>query len=838
MRGVPFPRRSAAQLLSRLRARREDRLGGSCAPHLARVPARAPATAGRRAFLAGMAGALGCMGSEGALASTSAVRQVLLGRRLGSTGDLIGVTIRDTTTINNVDGSGWTADLTFKGMLTGGALDLSGAKALTMAVSYPGFTTAGAATTYSETVTGKIALRQPAPLQTSVDQVTSGSDVVVTATLDKRVHAGITGITAAIGADAYVQGGVHSRATASVAVTNNSAWAHQMPLWGWLHPQGQLFQGSTFTTELFVVHGLARFGQQVACVEFRVRDVATLTDQGISVKVSTPTRSNLLTLSGFRPEVMAPTINQSGLTQGTEYELYAIIYPWIAAAAWDTRTSGDTPYTSAQPQTTGLRFVCDKGSTYGNTVAYVKVGASGGAVGSSATPFPTIAAAGNALATANNAKSGGDQRNSAGGSTIYLMEASAGAGASHAGFGASMATALSAATKCYLTVTPDPAATGTIKFVTGGNKSIGSGWLRMKGITFEHATVLGNINDYDLIDPSFSPNHLALWLDTCTYAPALADQNQANNPFKQCGLTYATNCTFTNVGTRLLAPSGNVSTQYPLIGGCIIDDAYGANPYPQLLLGNYFPNGTSTQDPPTGTTNLDPNDGSIMAFNYMAKVGGSITLGNVRTRTRGMACVANLVEIVTNGANAAVIWAGDSCAVDVANFIKWHNTLVGDRNNEMYTASGITPSVKKEGAGGFNIEKYRNHKSDVFRQANEGQANGNDRTKNWAWRHAVDRWPDLVIIGDSAASTTASASSWLGDVLPIGERVGVAANFVNDQSLGNGGSAGGGNYHLSAAANASGMVPAGRAVFKYDPDGVLRKNDGNGAVGFYERTDI
>src|SRR6185436_16546521 len=99
----------------------------------------------------------------------------------------------------------------------------------------------------------------------------------------------------------------------------------------------------------------------------------------------------------------------------------------------------------------------------------------------------------------------------------------------------------------------------------------------------------------------------------------------------------------------------------------------------------------------------------------------------------------NVSEIMTNGNNAAIQHGGDNGAVNIANFVEWHNTDIGDRTNEMYTSSGITPSVTKTGAGGNSLRWRTNAKSDYDWVQNLGHANGNDRTGNFKWRYGVDR---------------------------------------------------------------------------------------------------
>lgn len=778
-------------------------------------------------------------------ASPGAARIVLLGQKQstnsGNFGDLIAISARDSTPINSVNGNGWTVDLRFKGMAPGGTLSYSG-KTLALQVQRPGFDTSCNPTTYTDQVEGRIALRQPAPNQTTFAQTVVGSDVAVTTTVNRRIYASDTILSATASAGLYTASAVPSNAfSGSTGITNLSSWAYPDVAIAWAQPQLMRATGSTFRVELAVAHLEARLGQQVACVEFRVRDISTGTDQGISVKVGSPSISTYLT-GGNDVEVFAGDIPLTSLTQGTSYDVYALAYPWVGTAPYDTRNL-PTPLTTANA--TSLRFLNDKNGTYGDKWACVRVAGAGGAPAvqtgaftscTTTIAYGTVNAAAVALAAANNAKAGGDQHNNSGGSTIYLMEDSAGVGATVAGFGTSLATPTSGAAT-WTVLRKDPAASGTIQFVTGSQKNPGTA-LKLQGLTLNKATVAGNTNDFAIINCGSANNKVPVWLDGVSYAPAGADQNGSLPPVHQCGLTFVTNSTFTEVGLPF-SNFSNTSAMYPLIGGNTVLSTNKQTLNPRFVLGNVMQN-MAWADPSAATTNIENNDTVFMGWNSFYSVRQQSNTVTSRTKT-WVALVSNLHEILFDATGPSFNIGGDSGQVDVPNYIIWHTTTVGNRSNVLYTSSGVTTdNLTKWGGGGYHIESVTNTKSDVFYVVNDGQPSGALRTGNWAWRYGVGRRGMVNLLGgsDNGGAPTLNAGAWLGEVAMDGAAYSVglsAVPFVNAQQDGAGG-AGNGDYHLVGPTNAAfDRVPAGWSVLKYDLDGNLRRTDGTGAAGVYER---
>jgi hypothetical protein len=741
------------------------------------------------------------------------------------TGDAVALAIRDATAINFVDGNGWTADITFKGLTTGGTLNLA-AGPLAISLDRLGYDGSGAVAHYAETINGAAALREPAPNQAQFTQLASGSDVVVTATLDRYVLASDTITSATIAAGAYNGGGASNASTIGTLL-NSSTFASPIPLYGFLTPPAQAPTGANFHVEFLAYHFFARFGRQVACVEFRVRDVATSTDQGISVKVNDPSLSTLLT-QGPKVEVYAADIPMTSLSQGVQYDVYARIYRWIGNSVFDTTTAGDLPLTTARACQAGLRFMCDKGGTYGDLVAYVKNGGSGTpALNSITNPYATISAAAMALRAANNAKALPDKRNDVGGSRIRLMEDSLGAGATIAGFGGTlgndMDTAAPATTKVWYTLEADPAATGLIKLVTSSTKFPGR-MLHLKlgaHFTIERAVVLGTTNDDIIIDGGGFVDIMA-WVEGANLAFGYTPTNTWIYRYFN-GMLFLTNNTFGAGSTPFAA-------NMPIFAANLITGTQNGNALrPQIVVGNRCDFSINLTDDGGVSDNCDRG---MICNNVFLKNTDAVRLPGALYG--GYAHCNNVYEVMAplNGN----IMGADGSTLNFPNFVEWHNSVFGDRMNRMYTASGIaTGGLVKWGNAGFSITYRWNCKSDYFRVNSDGGPNGNDRTGNWPYRFGVEQKGLIVINGDSTGGTAYGPAGWLQEIQPRLSRPTATVGVTSNASA-NGTGVGGGDYHLTGGSNdAYGVVPAGEAVFKYDLDGNPRLNNGSGAAGAYER---
>ncbi|MBA2920040.1 hypothetical protein GON01_08235 [Sphingomonas sp. MAH-20] len=723
--------------------------------------------------------------------------------------------------------NGWVA----KATLPDDGVSAFDPKKISLTVTDPGFDTAGNATVVTRTITGTEIVRKQYPNQGQ--RLNSapggiGTPRTVYFALSEEVFAGST-ITAANAAAGYYGGA----AAGSIAgIVNSSSLAYPVPLFAWLQPQHERATGASFAVEAACYHRHAMNGQQVACIEFYGRDAA-------GGNLTAVQRASLPALSAFQTagpivEAWKATIPLATLPQGDLCQAIAVVKPWIGPAfdlsvagtgVYGTLTAG-TPVDTAQPETP-LRFLCDKTGGYGGLQAWVKAGASGGAVGSSATPFATVQAALAALATANGSGKGHADHS---GSTIFLMD-NGGAAVDHA-IGATSATA---AGKCWTDIKVDPAATGQVRATVAGLVATAD-LLRFFVPFFVNAT--GN----NTLDGGSSANvkRIAFEGAALSYGASLPAQGLTF----RFGMGYWRNCTLTNAFTPFGTFSGHRNAAALVLGctGNLVSTGAGATPY--AFIGNAI-DGLRIDDVAAADANAFPQDGMIIANNVLTRMAGVFKIATQRS-IAGAARVQNVLETAAGypaGGEAANIAAGGTAAV--SNIVSMHNTVpgvgVGSSNQArqlgVYADTAGTVGVQRQMVERFELLHQRNCKVDTFTV----NTTATGRTGPWRYRYGVGLLGNVVVTGDASSglATVAdpSGNNWSGEYLEPGSSwtAGEANVVFVDNKSGSAG-AGGGNYALSGAANAAyGRVPAGQSALRYDLAGRARLNDGTGAAGAYER---
>lgn len=743
-------------------------------------------------------------------------------------GDILSASVRDSTAVEFIDGNCWTLDITVKGRAAGGTVSLASNK-VQVTVRSQGNLAGGVATTVDEVLTATAVLRKTAPNTSSPVQVTSGSDVILTVVLPRPIFQPDQLLLVNIGSAFYTVSAQASNANSNVTATNLSTRAYPAVFWTVVTPQCLRFTSARRRVEVSAQHLLARNGRQTACMEIRVEDVATSTDQGISVFCNDTELSTTVT-AGEKMEVFAGDIPITGLTQGVRYRAYFRHYAWVGGVT-DSRNYS-APLTD-NSSLTSLEFTCDKDGTHGDQIAYVKTGASGGTLNNPSAPYPTLLAALGALKTAHNAKSGGDQRNNAGGGQVVVQEDSAGAGATIQGTGGNASVHTAGAT-CLVEIRVDPAATGTVKIVTansvGANRRVGPMcWFH--GFTWERASVNANDNDNFIVENTVTTINTGLIYVSGGAVSSAGSAAFNRSPWRGFGSAYIYNVNGA-ANSGWLAPNGSECTQMAVVAGCTSTVAITLAPY--VLMASRFNAGCNLIDV-AGSASRHANRDLWVSNNRIKNQTQEIRFGNAVARPLGMVFSSNLNE--NKSGNAPTIIHADGSNLGCDNVIIWHNTIPGNRFNTIYTADTTisTEPLVKRGGGGFNIVRWLNSKSDNFWVANQGNADGNDQDGNWEWRFFVGRYGEVVIAGDSNSSPSPGPTSWYGEITCPGGTFTATVTFVNPQQEGVTG-AGNGDYHLHANDNgASNRVPAGRAVFKYDNDGNLRNNGGFGAAGVYEK---
>lgn len=715
-------------------------------------------------------------------------------------------------------------------------------KKISLTVIDPGFDKSGDPVSVTRTVTGTAVLRRQYPNNTERLTTASAGARTVYFALSDVIYAGSVVVAASAGAGFYgsAQGGaIGGRSNASTLV-------YPRPQFGWLNLQHERAEAASFAVEAVAYHRHAMNGQQVACVRFQARDAQGTPNLSPAMTVSAPALSSLQT-GGNIVEAWKAALDLSGLAQGDLAQVNALVYPWIGDEPLDTMDAAkgaqgalaagsavNVPYGA-----TPLRVLNDRTGAYGGLVAYVRAGASGGAVGSGATPFGTVQAALAALATANAARGHADHS----GSTIWLMDDGAGGAVDHA-IGASSATV---AGKCWTDIRVDPAATGQVRAtVTASVATADLVRLRCPIVVTASGAAAGFSGT--------SPNVRRIAFDGCSVSYTATP---ATPLVIGIGLAYWRNCAFANVtATPFFTFSTNRSAPALVLGctGTFTGAGAGSRQFaPYLCVGNSL-EGLSIAEFPASHVNAFGHDGGVIANNRLSKQSFANSLAQDRA-LNGFARVQNVFE--TAGVPSITCWGigNDGKVAPFAEFVSMHNSVPGTgigganigRQNACYADVTGAAGVQKTMTEMFDILHNRNSKGDTFTGNTPGTVTNTGRTGTWRYRYGVGSLGNVVVTGD-AQSGAASApnpdgaggnGNWTGEywepgsVLVAGE-----ANVVFVDNRAGSAGAGGGDYRLAESGGghaARGRVPAGRAVLKFDLAGLPRRNDGTGAAGAYER---
>lgn len=728
-----------------------------------------------------------------------------------------------------INGSGWIVRATMP-YISGATFDPT---KILLTVQDPGYTSSGTTTTRTRYIPGSVVIRQQQPNDANLLATNDGTTLTVYFAIEDVIYQGstIVGVQAAAGFYGAAQAGSVS------SPANNSTRAYPKPGAMWVNLQNERATGSTFAVELYASHYHAMLGQQVACVEFTASDG---TNSSATVRAGTPALSDFVT-KGQRPEVFKASLSLGALTQAAACTVNARVLPWLgdSSAILDMTSDGaawPTPLTR-----TPLRFLNDKNGTYGGANAYVKVGASGGTVSLTAStaraaPFPTIDAALTALATFNNTSSAGHSNlhSDHSGSNIFLMDDGAGGAVDHS-LAANIATAAGA---CWTTIAVDPLATGTVRFVIPVARTMANNcMLRFTCPVAQTASV--NFNG----GSDLSSMHLAFDGGSID-----ASGNTAVPINYRVAYMYYRNVTFTGITAINANPfgisQGTRREQIVATTGCVMPSAsVDINWFGYSMLGCSLRRVTILEMASTSTAPIAP-DWQIIANNLLLDCRSTHTLADTRAKT-GLHIVQNVFEGANRPANA--IWRlGADGAVAAMDGVFWdYNTIPGEDesvrfNNDYTDVSGAVGVLKRRRIMRSIFGKY-NLKTDLFTGASSA-ATG--RVGNKEGYYGVSMWGNVCVLGSSNGQTAPSyvpssstGGNWLGEWWPAGNKPASGAGSITytDNKAGQAG-AGIGTYTLTGATNAAySMVPAGTGGLAYDLAGSLRRTDGTGAAGAYER---
>lgn len=705
-----------------------------------------------------------------------------------------------------VDTNGW-AMLAQVPFASGATFDPS---KIVVTVTDPGFNTDGTAATRTRIIRGTVLIRRQMPNNTQRLAANNGGTYEAYFGLDDLIYQGSTIVS--IVAEAGYCGAAQAGDVAGKI--NASTRPYYAPQLAWLNLQHERATGSTFPVELVAYHRHGMNAQQVACIEFTAWDAQGTPNASPMVRCSQPTLSAIQT-KGQIVEAWKASLALANLTQGDICQVNAVVKPWIGTA-YDL-AANEVAWPTANPHTR-LRFKNDKTGAYGGVEAWVLTGATGGAVGSRTTPFPTIDAAITAVLAANNAKG----HNDLAGATIYLRD---NAGTAQ-GYEISNSISSVAAGDCWFTIAADPLNTAKAFYNMTINRGVPSLFRLSCDVEKPGSSAAFNGNSTTVgsgVMIATDGNIVNLTAGTVT--PWI----------RNAGLVYQRNVTYpTAGGNRLpaLADDGGSGLRCALALGVDYQGTSSVFLIPYAAIGC---KGRLYLDTPS-TSQQTTNDGMVVANNRFNRLGSGIAIGSQWDYSaRGMAFMQNVLEFISGDSFSL---GGDGMGRPLDNINALFNTVPHNpanvnedmgRFNHAYTDVAGAKGVTKRMVFSYNLCARYATKTDTF----DYVAQGSGRVGNWERHYGVGCRGNVMMI---ARAPDPDGTSWGGawnDALSA-DNVG-SVPFTNSQA--GIGAAGGGTYSLTGASNpAYNRVAAGLAPLRYDMAGVARRNDGTGAAGAYERT--
>jgi hypothetical protein len=711
-----------------------------------------------------------------------------------------------------INGEGWIARIELP-YVVGATFDPS--KLIVNAID-PGYDADCQPTTRMRTLRGTAEVRRQHPNQ--AQRLSYNGGPVAT------IYVGVEGsIYADTQLSATVEPGFYGAAAAGSigTIVNGSVRPYPKPTgFAWLNLQHERATGATMRVEAVAFHRHMMLGQPIAGMRFTARDAGG----GQSPTVRGQYQASQFQTRGAIADVFAADIALAALAQGEIAEVRAQVYPWIgnAAAVLDLDTDG-IAWPTAQG-TTKLRVLNDRLGTYGGAVACVRAGVAGGAVAAdlasaTASPFPTINAAIAALPAWNAANKG---HNDHSGADVYLMDDGAGGAVAHV---PAVNMGAIAAGLCWTRIRPHPANTGAVRVALDAVRTVPS-LLRWE---VDHAPtgsfyLDGSANNGNVMQ-AFTGMLITTISGTSPYAYRI-------------GLNYCRNVigSFAGAGQSLWGGSGTTRTQTAMLVGCSSVGAVAGNrAITPVTIG--CANVNFAEPNRTTIPNLDANGSFCFYNNLCLSRSTSMVIGGGQGYPDGYAFVQNVLERAGGTTGVACLQiAADNNTLPVRNGVLAYNTIPGAddaaRFNIDYTDEPGNVGVEKHSVELFNLWHKRNTKTDTF--AVSTTVTG--RVGNWRRRFGVDHIGNVIVDGASGGGVAADpgGGNWLGEALgPLS--IGQGAVTFADFRAGVGG-AGGGLYQPTGVANAAyNRVPAGRAGLARDIAGNVRRNDGTGAAGAYER---
>lgn len=633
---------------------------------------------------------------------------------------------------------GWHLDLVIEGLGTGGTYSIGWTatqdpdtlatpkcKLVVTSLGYKG----KVATTVVRNVYASIPQRKAYPNEATNEESFS-TNTTVRLRLNKKIYqkdkagGGNSGtdVMCTILSGLYTFSGTPSAARSSFALTNNSTCAYPKVVGNWSIVGAQLMQGSSFTLKAVGFHKHYQKNEPLDCVEFTLTDgTNTVTNTHFETKIDSTAGDQVPVV-----EYIAP-MSLSTLTQSAACTANFKMYPFIgdSGSILDT-TVGGTSWPSALYGP--LPFVCDKNSTYGQSVAVVDSSTGNDATGvaadisnlatANASPFLTLAKAAVAITTRNTATY---SRGDCGGGIVYLKAGNhAWLGAANTGIGTTPAT--------WITFTPYPGVTRA-QAVIASSLTTGtlSGRVKLDNVTVTVAT-----------SNTFT-NIQAFWAHNIDLNTTGTIWNTTN------GYQWMTLGKVTASSGQGLRHNSSTGSPFVMIRGVDLPNfSRTMNGY--LVIGNYkygriTPNSilVSTSLASINAPVPDTNGNWIVAFNKFTGLETPTVMFecgvNIPIPAAGGAFIQNLFETCGTQANGlADFGASDGATTNTPhyNLIVAHNTMTGNRCFDGYNDAGVLLKEKLDWSRCGNYFDRWASKTDTH------PAGDSNRIGNWEIMSGVD----------------------------------------------------------------------------------------------------
>jgi hypothetical protein len=502
--------------------------------------------------------------------------------------------------------------------------------------------------------------------------------------------------------------------TANITNSSTVSYSSVKCVANWSREDHMLW-GATVQPAVVAFQHFGQGGHPVACVVFTVTDGTHTVTQTVTDMTCDLTQGDAVPVVEY-----VGNLSTSTLTQGATLTINFKAYPWIgdSNAVIDSSDGAFSQPTIHYAPRTGI---CDKGGTYGQTVAVVSTSGNDGtgacvdlASFNSGSPPAAYATVNGAALGIKNYNNTNHTRADCGGGIIYVRYD---AGAGHAWTGASNTIAGNPAT--WLTIQNFPGDSTPLFNSTSGNVYIGATTpLLVRGLSFSTTGTTFDGCQY-------------VWFDQG------AISSTATATFYQLNCWSVTRSTITTLSQGIRPFSAGY---YPrLIRGNTLNAGSNYNfTWIRTCLGNLFNNSKGSDSTYASAGSADPASNCILAYcqytNFTSLSGNQQTnfLSNAaETSITGAAFVQLVFENKSSTQPMLYVSADSSTNGPVNNVIIWNTTCAGQRWNVGYNDTGTASVVRNYWSVKNNVTEDDNIKSDTFTPTS-----GN-RVGNWALEYGV-----------------------------------------------------------------------------------------------------